>query len=839
MQGDSGSPVSPGTRDPLRYRYRILRRVLASNSEILERLADLEAELQHLDEGHPAVREALFRLLDETLLLAENLNLLTDGAHAALYDVHRNIERSVRRFLDGGRTVAAPALVLGLDDVGAGRVAEVGGKAANLGRLRAALPGAVPPGFVVTTAAYRSFLDANRLHDPIRALLKNVSVITERDVFRERAAAIRALVAASPVPTAIEAAIAEGSHTIEPVPEGWAVRSSGVGEDGRMSFAGQFDTLLDVPRGGLPDAYRAVLASRWSDRAILYRLAASFTEVDTPMAVLFMPMLAARAAGVLYTRDPLDPEGERMLIDAVPGLADAMVRGAQPATTIGVDRRPPHEATSIRAPGGAPSAATPTPLAAPSQPALPDDSPLTPREVSELAALGLAVEGVVGAPQDVEWVLGLDGRLVVVQARTLRTEARALREGRTSEVREPILVGGLTIAPGRAAGPPVVAAGDTELGPVAVGSILVVGQATPELAGSLFAAGGLVAEAGNPAGHAAALIREFRVPAVFGVVGAIERLRGLDTVSLDATRRKVFAGEAWPGLVEETRARTAGAPRRRTESPLHEAVLALTLTDPFSARFRPRGCRSLHDIVRYTHEKAVAAMFELGDRAGRETGRRVRRLATAVPLDLVVLDLGGAIGEDGSDRRDVAPAEVLSLPFQALWRGVTAPGVSWTGRTQISVSGFASVIGARVAGSDRPARELGGRNYAIVGPDYLNLNARLAYHFAMVDALVGETAENNFVNFRFRGGAADARRRDLRARFLAEVLVGAGFGVDRRGDLVTAWVRRYPPQVCEAALELLGRLMACARQLDMLMTNEASMRRFVARFRAGELDAFA
>jgi pyruvate,water dikinase len=835
---DSGQP--PAGEDTLRHRYRVLRRLLASNSEILELMGELEADLAHLDPLHPDVRASVFRLLDATLLLAENLDLLTDGAHPALYDAHREIEATLRAELLRPRR--EQPLVLPLRVAGTERVREVGGKAANLGQLRAAMPDAVPPGFVITTEAYRLFFDENRLHTPVRRLLNDLSLITERDLFKVRTAAIRELIATSPVPAAVVAGIGAGRAMLAPEePRSWAVRSSAVGEDGRMSFAGQFDSFLNVATSDLAAAYRDVLVSRYTDRAVLYRLVGGFTEADTPMAVLFLPMLAARAAGVLYTRDPRDAALERMVVDAVQGLAEDMVRGLQPATTLVVSRTPPY---AVEERGRGDAAAGPAGSDAP--PPIPSRvhgagprEPLRASDAARLVELGLKVESFFGRPQDIEWVLGPDSSLSVVQSRPLRVEDRQTHGGQAVEPRQPLLAGGVTICPGRAAGP-LHHADDLEgLTRVPEGAILLVRQATPELAVALARAGGVIAEGGNPAGHAAALIREFSLPALFGVSGAVERLRGCEGASLDATRRRIFEGIVWPEIREQTRARAGRARPDAVGTPLDEGVLRLNLTDPYSVQFRARSCRSLHDIVRFAHEKAVAAMFELGDAAGRRGGRRVWPLRTPVPLNLVVLDLGGAITEEGRSRREIAPEEIGSEPFQALWRGIVSPGISWAGRTQISVSGFASVIGATVAGNQSSMRELGDRNYLIVGPDYLNLNARLAYHFAMIDALVTDAAENNFVNFRFRGGAADSGRREMRARFLADVLMSANFGVDKRGDLVTAWLRRYPAQACAEALETLGRLMGCARQLDMLMTDEAAAREFAERFRQGDFAAFA
>ena len=602
-------------------------------------------------------------------------------------------------------------------------------------------------------------------------------------------------------------------------PSRWAVRSSAVGEDGRMSFAGQFDTLLDVAPEALAPAYRTVLASRYNNHAILYRLTGGFTEVDTPMAVLVMPMLDARAAGVLYTRDPRDDTADRMLIDAVEGLAEAMVRGEKVASTLLARRSHPGE---IEASHDSKATA----------------SPLTPHDVRALVELGLKLEAHSGRPLDIEWVVTKGGALKVVQCRPLFTVDRKLHTETSAEVRPPLTKAGMTVFPGRAVGPTHLARTVEEVMAAPDGAILVFHQAGPELAAVLPRVAGVVANQGNLAGHAAALVREFAVPTLFGVPDAEERLGPCSALSLDATRRLVFEGILWPEVRERVRSRIRHLSGRRLAN-LLERVLALNLTNPQAINFRARACRSVHDIVRFSHEKAVAAMFDLGDEVGRQGQRLVCRLESGVPLPLAVLDLSATLAAAARERRAVRPEEIASPPFQALWRGMTRPGVSWAGRTQISLSGFMSVLGSSMSDSRAGVREVGGRNYLMVAPDYVNLNARLAYHFAMVDAFVSLVPENNFVNFRFRGGGAGEERRNLRARFLSEVLLRSGFGVDRRGDLVTAWLRRYPRGPSEEGLATLGSLMGCARQLDMLIQDDAAVRRFVERFLEGDYTAFA
>lgn len=828
--------------DPIRRRARILRRFLATNSELMELMADLETDLNYLGPGESQIRQPILRLLEGSLLLAENLNLLTNDKNAALYDSHQAIEKAIREHLRTSSPPQAQPLLIPLNKASTARIREVGGKAARLGELRVVIPEKVPPGFVVTTSAYRLFLENNDLNEPIRKLLKDLSFVTERDLFRERTASIRSLIEASAVPREVAESIADGIMQFSlPWPSSWAVRSSAVGEDGRLSFAGQFDSFLNVSRDDLQNAYKKVIASRYADRAVLYRLAGGFSEVDTPMAVLFLPMIDARAAGVLYTRPTGDESADVMMVNSVHGLADKLVQGRAQADVFMVSRSrswevvEQHLATHAGMLGSTVEDDTEQDATEPE----PDEGPsLFGEDLRLLVETGLRVEQHFGRPQDIEWAITKDGKLMVVQARPLHIEHRQVHGGQSVEVRNPLMEGGTTIFPGRTVGAAYVAKTSGQLAETPEGVVLVVEQATPEIGTVVPFLAGLISERGNPGGHAATLAREFGVPSLFGLKGAIEKFQPGQVLSVDATRRKVFEGALWPDVEDRVKIRVQQAHSSESVSPLHDWLLTLNLTDPLSVSFRASKCRSVHDIIRFAHEKAVAAVFDLGDQAVRR-GHKAVRLDCDIPLNLTVMDLGGTFPKSDKPRRKLSPGEIDSAPFQALWRGIADPAVSWTGRAHISVSGFASVMAKSMTDPYGSIRQLGERNYLIVSPQYLNLNARLAYHFAMVDTFVSDVPEHNYVNFRFRGGGASVERKDLRARFLAEVLFNSNFSVDRRGDLVTAWLRHHSRDESEAGLTLLGKLMACARQLDMLMDNEAALHHFVERFLEGEYKDFA
>lgn len=824
-----------------RQKYEGLQSLLGGNSRLLETMADLEADLRFLPLGSASLEHQIRDLLEGTLLTIEDLNYLADGRYRALYTAYLKIEQTIREALKDSRKAVWPNWVRKISEIGLSHNQEVGGKAAHLGELKKILPEVVPDGFAVTAAAYQAFMSEPVLAAEIRSLLNTLEVSSDRERFKSEAGRIRDIILKAHVPPPIAEAIRQAATALWPPSQRWAVRSSAIGEDGPLTFAGQFESFLNVPFSQLVEAYKKVLASRFNERAITYRLLGGFTEVATPMAVLFIPLVEARSAGVIYTQDPGHSAEDQLLISSTWGLAGDLVAGLAPADLFRVDRKDPSRVTESQ------RALKKTRLIWRDSSQMErvensrDDQEalsLSPEDIQRLSALALTVESHLSGPQDMEWAIDQEGRIWILQARPL--QMTTLSEERVSTRDErPILSGGQTISPGRAVAPVQVIRDPKEFLLVSEGVILVVPQAVPEIASVLPLLAGFIAEQGQPTGHAATVLREFAVPSLFGLPGATEKLTSGTMVGLDASHRQVFSGQPWPDIRERTLARLARPKISRPSSPLSALILKLNLLDPQSRHFRPESCESIHDLIRFIHEKGVATFFEVGDQENRKRQTPTRRLASPLALDLYIRELGNALAPEALSKKEVRPEEIRSLPFQALWRGMSHPQVSWAGRKEIDLKGFASVMVSSLGQDMGAMRKLGDPNYLLIGPDYLNLNIRLAYHYALVDSLVGPVIENNYVNFRFQGGGGSRERRDLRARFLKEVLLSSRFSVDLRGDLVTAWLRGYSQQPSETGLELLGKLMGCARQLDMLMENETVMRRYVERFLNGAYQAFA
>ncbi|HEY2724392.1 MAG TPA: PEP/pyruvate-binding domain-containing protein [Pseudonocardiaceae bacterium] len=297
-------------------------------------------------------------------------------------------------------------LVLDLPELGS-RLEVAGGKAANLGGLiRAGLP--VPPGFCVTTEAYRQV-----------AALAGLEHVVDGD---DPAGRARSAILAAPVPAAVSEAVLRAYRGLgDDVPV--AVRSSATAEDlPTASFAGQQDTYLNVVGAdAVLDAMRRCWASLWTDRAVSYRDTNGIDHRSVRLAVVVQRMVEAQVAGVLFTADPVTGTRTRTVIDASPGLGEAVVSGAVNPDRFVVDgagriveSRLGDKQVAVRALAGGGTEQVTRQAGA-------DQACLTERQVRDLTALGRQVERHFGAPQDIEWALDAAGTRWLTQSRPITT----------------------------------------------------------------------------------------------------------------------------------------------------------------------------------------------------------------------------------------------------------------------------------------------------------------------------------------------------------------------------------------------------------------------------------
>jgi pyruvate,water dikinase len=254
-------------------------------------------------------------------------------------------------------------------------------------------------------------------------------------------------------------------------------------------------------------------------------------------------------------------------------------------------------------------------------------------------------------------------------------------------------------------------------------------------------------------------------------------------------------------------------------------VAGLTLTDPSSPDFAPAKVRSLHDIVRFAHEKAVTEMFSLVGDSGRGLAS-ARRLRSHLPLTMYVLDLGGGVFESAAADKEIRPDQIKCAPLWALWSGLAADDAPWPPGPPITDDEAFDRTSAGIFFND--SKHLA--SYAVISDAYAHVMLRFGYHFTVVDALCGPDDSQNYVNFRFKGGGAGFDQRSLRLSCVRRVLAHFGFTVRAAGDLLDASLSRLPEHVAQKRLAMLGCLLAATRMLDIRLASEADADAWVAGF---------
>lgn len=781
-------------------KYDAYLRVLRANEDILELLAELdEAAAAPTAPGSRRLKAVVVRIVVQLYAMAKMLHLLGGKRYEELFPAIDRIRGELEVVLGGSApSPVPPRWVVPMDELSAVSEELVGGKARNLGRMSSSAGVLVPDGFAITVDAYRAVLWHNRLEELVRVLsdaldpdepahLVEISERLQQEILRAHLPA--------EIAEALSRSVAElvGRN---PQATRFAVRSSATGEDAAASFAGQYTSVLRVPAQAITSAYLEVLAGFFNPRAVLMRLRRGHGPLELAMGALVMPMVEARVAGVAYSRDPVMREGDNVVVEAVRGLAEKLVGGTATPASWQFDRR----SLALRR-TGAPAGG---------------EALLTAEEAELVARLALTAEELLGEPADVEWAIDAAGTLWLLQARPLAVHPPVEAAARPPVAgRRVVLSGGVCAAAGVGVGSVVRVRSREEALLFPRGGVMVVCEAVPDLALALPRAAALVSERGSVTGHLAATARELGVPALLAVDGAMATLDDGMEVTVDAA-----AGRVYEGIVEELAALAPGQPARTAarRSPLVERVLPLVLPlnlkDPSSPDFTPENCRTVHDVVRFIHEKALLETIGISDGA-HEAGGKWYRVAEPLPFDLRLVPLEGGVAE-ALGARTVTRDQVTSIPAGALLDGLLDPAVKRSGPPPIDAAGFVAVLAQSAFASD-----LGGPTWGIVSERYLQLSSRIGYHYTTVEGLIGEKDDDSRVAFAFRGGAADEARRARRAHFIARVLEGLGFQVTQRGDHVSGVFGHASAQDACAVLAHLGRLLVCANRLDMLLGDNS------------------
>lgn len=305
---------------------------------------------------------------------------------------------------------AMTAFTLRFEDEGCLDAREVGGKGKGLAEMtQAGLP--VPPGFAVGAGAYRAFLDQGELREEVATVLRRLDAADQASM-ADAAREIEGILGAHPLPdevaSEIEQAYLELCEKLGVPDLPVAVRSSATAEDSAAdSFAGEFETWVDITGvAGVVEHVHRCYVSVYADRVLHYALGRGIDLNGVEMAVVVQKVARARAAGVMFTLDPISGDRSRIVLEASWGLGLSVVGGEVTpdrfiVNKIGLTLRE-QVVGDKRVQYLHGNGAVEVPAEQQAEFCLRED------EVLALAGLGKALERTHKAPQDIEFAIDSD-----------------------------------------------------------------------------------------------------------------------------------------------------------------------------------------------------------------------------------------------------------------------------------------------------------------------------------------------------------------------------------------------------------------------------------------------
>jgi pyruvate,water dikinase len=449
--------------------------------------------------------------------------------------------------------------IASIDELGVHDIQIAGGKAANLGELTSAGFN-VPPGFVLTTAAYDYFIEQKGLSRKVDKALEAVDVADDRSL-QDASSSIRTAFEKIEIPLDLKDEVLReykklfrDHHERRFV----AVRSSATAEDlPTASFAGQQDTFLNVSSPeDLLDKVRKCWSSLFTPRAIAYRSSKGFDRMKVKLAVVVQRMISSEVSGIMFTVDP-NSELPHIIIEAGYGLGEAMVGGKVTPDTYVVDKfhrkiinkRIAKQTWKLVRGKKGDSVREDVDVELAARQKMMDE------QILALADIGNQIELHYDKPMDIEWCIE-NGEIFVVQARPVTTLSSNSKIEKTNEVggkdvkieqpAEPgmrkVLVRGLAASPGTARGTVRTLGEGMSLDVVKKGDVLVTVMTSPDMVPAMTRAAAVVTDEGGMTCHAAIVARELGIPCIVGANNATKILTQGMLITVDGRMGVVYEG---------------------------------------------------------------------------------------------------------------------------------------------------------------------------------------------------------------------------------------------------------------------------------------------------------
>src|SRR4030067_1785102 len=549
----SKNPVSQEIRElernRLQKKFQSFQGLLSSNNNVLEMMADMEEKVsgEFLFDRH-YITQKISGIAEGVKVIVDRLNDISNNKYAVLHERFLEITSKIEKFLTSRSEIPVSSYTIPLDEITKGMIEKLGSKNANLGEVRNRLGVFTPDGFAISAFAFKRFMEHNKIIEKITKTLSELQ-IDNLDALNRKSHEIPEQIRKTQIPGDLEKEILDAYRRLcdrygKKVMV--SVRSSALQEDGTFSFAGQYSTFLNVPPDLILQKYKEVIASLFTPRAIFYYKTKGLHEYEVVMSVGVLAMVDARAAGVIYTRDPDNPEEDTLIISAARGLGKSVVDGVVTPETYTVSRhysdnspislsfKSPHPPFSkggqggiIRGEGGLEIVKRNIPeqksmfVCKPGgelqEVSLSEEMQETPslgcEQIKTLAEYAIAIENHYKAPQDIEWAIDKDGTPYILQTRSLLILKEKTRSVPTRIEGYNILIErGVIACKGIGFGKAYIIRTEDDLKDFPDGAVLVAKHTSTKYVTVLNKATAIITDGGGATGASASLTREFQVP---------------------------------------------------------------------------------------------------------------------------------------------------------------------------------------------------------------------------------------------------------------------------------------------------------------------------------------
>ncbi|MEW6067146.1 MAG: PEP/pyruvate-binding domain-containing protein [Nitrospirota bacterium] len=823
-------------KEALRGKYIVFQQLLSKNNYVLETMADMEEKLsgEYLFDIQ-YINTKIKELAIGVLYIIENLNTLSNDKYQILYRVFNDINKKIEKTLVYKFEIPVSDLTIPLENITGEMVSIAGGKMAHLGELKNLLSLPAPEGFVISAYAFKKFMEHNRFIEKTNRIISALNIENIEEV-NKVSKEIQDMIIQSDVPYDLEEAIKDAySRLCEKIGKGImvAVRSSAIREDSDFSFAGQYATFLNIPGDMVVQKYKEVVASLFTSRAIFYSKTKGFSEGEMVMAVGGLNMVDAAAGGVMYTRDPNDPASDHIIINAIYGLGKWVVDGTITPDLYTVSRHPEgtilskkimdQERMLVCGHNGTLEEAI-VPETKRGKQCLSD------KHIKLLAHYAVELEKHYVSPQDIEWAVGSNDHVYILQTRPLKiinifTPPHVCLPTRI-EGYNVILDKGVIACKGVGYGKAFILKNEEDLKNFPERGVLVAKHTNPKYVTVMNKASAIITDVGSATGHMASLSREYQVPTILDTEIATRTIKNGQEITVDAINCNIYEGKV-NELIEYALTKKEPFKETRLFKTLEKVlkqIVPLNLIDPENRNFRAENCQTLHDITRFAHEIAMQEMFNIGE--GHEIkGTKTVDLLAGIPVAVHLLDIDGGIKDKVKKAR---PDDILSIPFSALLKGMKS--MKWPEPRPVDAKGFLGMIAHASSVPEDQLYQMGEKSFAILSRNYVNFSVRLGYHFSMIEAYAGDNINDNYIKFFFKGGGAAHDRRLRRVRLITEILKKMDFRISVKEDVIDAILTKYKMSTIEEKLDVMGKLTAYTKQLDMVMYNDAVTDMYIQQF---------